>query len=71
LRITNGFKFRNTELEIIFEVFNLMDWENWYIPYYNFDPALNYKYEITNNDYGDATRPGAPRQYQLGMRFKF
>ncbi len=63
LRITNGFKFRGAELELIFEVFNVMNWDNYYIPYWNFNPS--------SEEYGEATLPGNPREYQVGMRFKF
>ncbi len=68
LRISNGFKFREIDMEIIMECFNVIDWANWTIS------SANMEYNESNPpgiDYGKAETPGKPRQYQVGARFKF
>jgi Carboxypeptidase regulatory-like domain len=63
LRLTNGFQFRDVELELIFECFNVLDWENWTVNYAN--------YEYGDDNFGKAEYPGSARQYQIGARIKF
>ncbi len=68
LRLTNGFKFNGITAEIILEAFNVFNWANW---------TVNYSHMYFNEsnppgqDYGKADYPGRPRQYQVGVRFKF
>ncbi|MBN1552062.1 TonB-dependent receptor, partial [bacterium] len=68
LRLTNGFKLQDVELELIFECFNVFDWANWQVNFANMewdgenDPGDYYK---------EANYPGIPRQYQVGVRVKF
>ena len=56
-----------SELELIAEVFNLFDNENWRTT----RTELVNRYGEIRDDFGAKTDPGDPRQYQVGLKFRF
>ncbi len=77
MRLSKTFKlFDNFELELIAEVFNVFDNENWYSSrdelvnrYGEIDPTFGL---VKDPETGDVIgSPGSPRQYQVGMKFRF
>ncbi len=67
LRLSKVFRIGDNELELIADIFNVTDEDNWV----TFDNLLTRDGEIINPDYGEDDDPGAPRSYQLGVRFRF
>ncbi|MBN1355486.1 TonB-dependent receptor [bacterium] len=67
-RLTNGFKIRNIEMELIVECFNVFDWSNWTVNFahYEFD-----EHDPPGENFGKAEYPGNSRQYQIGARITF
>jgi len=55
------------ELELIAEVFNLFDNENWRTS----RTQLIDRYGNIRDDFGKKTDPGDPRQFQVGVKFRF
>ena len=68
LRLSKIFRFgRDLELEIIGEVFNVTNEDNWY----GAESELVNRYGEIQDDFGEALYPGDPRGYQLGLKFRF
>ncbi len=68
MRFSKTFKlFGDYELELIAEVFNLFDNENWRTT----RTELVNRYGEIRDDFGAKTDPGDPRQYQVGLKFRF
>ena len=68
LRLSKIFRFgRDLELEIIGEVFNVTNEENWY----GAETELVNRYGEIQDDFGESRYPGDPRGYQLGLKFRF
>jgi len=79
LRLSKSFRLgRGTELELIGEVFNLLDTANWYTTRWNLSWGCyfsswdgSWRPCGIDEDFGELNWPGRPRQYQLGLRLRF
>ena len=67
LRLSKTFSIADYELELIADIFNVTDAENWYTT----STRLTRDGEIYYDDFGEDDEPGDPRSYQLGLRFRF
>jgi len=68
LRLSKAFSFgADLELELIGEIFNVFDNENWYTGRTTLVDDLG----NVNEDFNTPSSPGDPRQYQLGLKFRF
>ncbi len=68
LRLAKAFRLgADYELEIIGEVFNVTDEANWI----TFSDELVDRNGEIRTDFGDRDKSGEPRQYQLGVKFRF
>jgi len=79
LRLSKSFRLgRGSELELIGEVFNLLDTANWYTTRWTLSWGCYYSsWSGTwrpcgiDEDFGELNRSGSPRQFQLGLRLRF
>ena len=68
LRVSKIFRFaRRYQFEVMLDIFNLFDNENWYTTN---TQLVNWKGEI-RSDFGEKKHSGDPRQFQLGVRFRW
>jgi hypothetical protein len=56
-------------VEVIFDAFNVMNDDNWWVSAGNQDYSFNNG--SLNEDFGVADEPGSPRSYQVGAKFTF
>ena len=70
LRLAKTFNFgRNMGVEILFDVFNVTNEDNFFTDEYEF---VNYRYGgVPEDDFGELNRYGDPRTYQIGVKFHF
>jgi len=69
MRLSKSFNLgRDYEIEIIGEVFNLTDEDNWIT---DETSLVNWWDDSINEDFGTNTISGQPRQFQLGAKFRF
>jgi len=78
LRLSKSFSLGSgTEVEILGEVFNLFNRANWYTTQWKLSTGCDYAWYgewiqcRTFDDFGENNHVGRPRQYQLGLRFRF
>lgn len=68
LRLAKTFRLgADYELELIGEIFNVTDEENWI----TFSDELVDRNGNVRDDFGDQDKSGEPRQYQVGVKFRF
>ncbi len=68
LRLSKIFSFgRNLEFEIMFDMFNVTNEDNWYTT----NDSLVSRYGDIEDDFGELNRVGQPRSYQIGARLRF
>jgi len=58
-------------LMIMLDAFNLFDWANWTTDQYVYTMKDAEGNVVLNPTFGDETLPGAPRQFQIGLRYSF
>jgi hypothetical protein len=76
LRLAKGFDLGQGELELVLEVFNLLDTTNYDInsvvnTEYLVGPSADFPDGIPNPDFGTYTATLPPREIQLGVRYSF
>ncbi len=68
LRVSKIFRFGGQyQVEVMLDVFNLFNNENWYTT----NTQLVDRYGNIRDDFGELTRSGDPRSFQLGARFRW
>ena len=68
LRVSKIFRFASRyNFEIMLDIFNLLDNENWYTT----NTQLVDRYGNVRDDFGEKRHSGDPRQFQLGVRFRW
>jgi hypothetical protein len=68
LRVSKIFRFaKRYQFEVMLDIFNLLDNENWYTT----NTQLVDRYGNIRSDFGEKRHSGDPRQFQLGVRFRW